>query len=180
MEAPRLFTPRLTLRPHQLSDFEDIAALWADPEVVRKISGVPSTREQSWARLLRNVGHWSLLGFGYWVIETAENRRFVGEAGLGCFERDLKPSVQGIPEAGWVISPTEGGKGLATEAMEAVLQWSDGVRGFPTTFAIFDPSHGASLRVAEKLGYSKPSSVSYAGKPALIRYRQRGERRMSP
>jgi len=179
MKAPTLITPRLKLRAHLLSDFENVAALWADPEVIRKISGVPSTREQSWARLLRNVGHWSLLGFGFWVVETAEDSRFVGEVGLGSFKRDLKPSVPGIPEAGWVLSASEGGKGFATEAMDAVLQWIDTARQFPTTFALFDPSHTASLRVAEKLGFAESSLVSFAGEPALIRYRQRGARRMS-
>ncbi len=52
-DIPTLETARLTLRPHRLDDFDAHAALWADEDVVRFITGVPSTREQSWSRMLR-------------------------------------------------------------------------------------------------------------------------------
>lgn len=42
-----LETERLILRPHRVEDFPDVAALWADPVVVRHISGVQSTPEAS-------------------------------------------------------------------------------------------------------------------------------------
>lgn len=62
MTAPTLETERLILRPHRVQDFEAVAALWAEPEVVRFISGTPSAPEESWARLLRYIGHWQALG----------------------------------------------------------------------------------------------------------------------
>ena len=34
-------TERLTLRRHTLDDFRDVAAMWADPDVVKYISGEP-------------------------------------------------------------------------------------------------------------------------------------------
>ena len=62
--APVLETPRLLLRPHTLDDFPATFAMWSDPEVVRFIGGRPFTREEAWARLLRYVGHWTMLGYG--------------------------------------------------------------------------------------------------------------------
>ena len=59
--VPVVETERLILRGHELSDVEDCAAMWADPTVVAYISGVPSTRDQPWARKL---------GFGDDVVET--------------------------------------------------------------------------------------------------------------
>ena len=66
---PVLETERLRLRGHTLADFEPLAAMWADPAVVRFISGKPASREESWARLARYLGHWALLGYGFWAIE---------------------------------------------------------------------------------------------------------------
>lgn len=56
---PAIETERLTLRGHRLEDFAESAAMWADPEVTRYISGRPFSAEEIWARLLRYVGHWS-------------------------------------------------------------------------------------------------------------------------
>lgn len=67
LAVPTLETERLILRGHGVDDFGDSAAMWAEPEVVRHIGGRPFTREESWSRLLRYIGHWSALGFGYWV-----------------------------------------------------------------------------------------------------------------
>lgn len=65
--APTLVTERLRLDAHRLDDFESLAALWADPLVVRYIGGTPRDREDSWApdalrRPLGAVGVWKLGG----------------------------------------------------------------------------------------------------------------------
>jgi len=78
-----LRTARLALAPHTLADFDDSAALWADPEVVRYIGGKPSTEAESWVRLMRCAGSWALLGLGYWVAREAASGRFVGAGHLG-------------------------------------------------------------------------------------------------
>ena len=61
-------TERLILRPHRLEDEENVARLWADPQVVRFICQ-PSTRQESWSRLLRYAGHWGFFGYGYFAVE---------------------------------------------------------------------------------------------------------------
>ena len=86
-------TERLTLRRPRLDDFEESLAMWADPAVVRHISGKPTTREEMWARLLRYVGHWELMGFGFWVVREKGTGRFVGEVGLADFRRDMDPPL---------------------------------------------------------------------------------------
>jgi RimJ/RimL family protein N-acetyltransferase len=79
VEVPILETERLRLRGHRLDDFVQCAAMWADRNVTRHIGGKPLTEEESWTRLLRYVGHWALLGFGYWVAEEKASGNFVGE-----------------------------------------------------------------------------------------------------
>ena len=43
--------------------------MWSDAEVTRFIGGKPLSGEEVWARILRYAGHWSMLGYGYWLIE---------------------------------------------------------------------------------------------------------------
>jgi RimJ/RimL family protein N-acetyltransferase len=76
VQVPVLETERLKLRGHRLDDFAPCAAMWADPLVTRHIGGIPLSAEESWTRLLRYVGHWALLGFGYWVVEEKATGNF--------------------------------------------------------------------------------------------------------
>lgn len=176
MQAPTLRTDRLTLRATHMDDFESSAAMWADEDVVRHISGHPSTRFESWARLLRFPGLWALLGYGYWsVVETASNR-LVGQAGLADFKRDMSPNIEGVPEAGYVFSPAVHGKGYATEAMTAVMHWADQALDAPRHCAIIAPDNAASIRVAEKLGFGEREEVVFNGQPTLLLWRPRGGR----
>lgn len=55
VNIPKIETQRLILRAHRLEDFDDYVSLWSDEAVVRFISGIPSTREQTWARLIRSA-----------------------------------------------------------------------------------------------------------------------------
>jgi RimJ/RimL family protein N-acetyltransferase len=154
--APTLTTPRLILRPHRLEDFESCLELWQDPVVTRYTTGKPLSRQDVWSRLLRNPGHWSLLGFGYWVAEDRVSGRFVGEVGLGRFRRESlagRPELDEMPEAGWVTLPWAHGQGYAHEAVAAALAWRDAEVPGRNTFCIISPGNEASSRLAGKLGF---------------------------
>ncbi len=167
--APVLETGRLVLRGHRLTDFDDVAAMWRDPEVVRFIGGRPFTTEESWSRLLRYVGHWTALGFGYWTIRERDSGRFVGEVGFADYRREIDPPFEGAPEIGWALAPWAHGRGLATEAVSAVVAWGDQAFGpAARTACIISPENGASIRVAEKCGYALERTASYRGAPTLV------------
>jgi RimJ/RimL family protein N-acetyltransferase len=171
--VPILETERLILRGHTAAELDDAVALWSDPEVVRFIGGRPSTREEVWARLLRYVGHWTLSGYGFWQIRERATGRFVGEAGLADFQRDLAWSFDGAPEAGWVLAPWSHGKGYATEAMTAVLAWADAAPLGARTVCLINPDNAASLRVAAKCGYHTCVRTNYKSSDVLVLERTR-------
>ena len=100
-EAPTIESERLVLRGYIVEDFPDMAAAWADPEVVRYI-GRPSTEEESWARFLRNSALWPMLGYGYWAATEKGSGRWIGDVGFADFKREIEPSLKGVPEIGWV------------------------------------------------------------------------------
>src|SRR5690242_18830997 len=114
-------TPRLLMRPHTLADYAATAAMWAEPAVVKYISGTPSTPEQSYSRLLRYAGHWEMLGYGYWVVEDRASGRFIGEVGFADYRREIDPPLHGMPELGWALAPDAHGHGYATEAVKAAI-----------------------------------------------------------
>ena len=172
--VPVIETERLILRGHVLEDFEASLALWTDPEVTRFIGGKPSTTEEVWSRLLRYAGHWSLLGFGYWAITEKATGRFVGEAGFADFRRDIEPTLEGMPEIGWVIAPHGHGRGYATEAARAAIAWGDGHFGPGRTACIVAPENGPSIRVAEKCGYREFCRTTYKDKPTIMFVREGG------
>ena len=174
--APTIETERLTLRAHQLSDFPDIVGMWADPKVVRHISGKPSTPEESWSRMLRYCGHWQLMGYGFWAIQNKANSEYIGETGIANFRRALTPSQGDRPEAGWVLKSAEHGKGYATEAATAIIDWADEHLDYPGTFCILDPAHTASLNVASKIGFTNETLGTYRDQPTLILTREKPER----
>lgn len=165
-------TERLRLRRHRANDFDSCAAMWADPVVTRYIGGKPFSREESWARLLRYAGHWELLGFGYWAIEEKETGRFVGEAGFADFQREIRPSIQGIPEIGWAFLSAVHGRGYATETVKALVAWGERHLSSKRTVCLIHPDNAASIRVASKCGYREYVTGSYRGSSVLLMTRE--------
>ena len=168
VEIPVIETERLRLRGHRLEDFGNCAAMWGDPAVTRYIGGRPFTSEEVWARLLRYVGHWALLDFGFWLIEDKATGEFAGEAGLAEFQREIEPAIVGVPEMGWVLSPRYHGKGYATEAVRAVAAWGDRRFDGSRTVCIIHPENQASKRVAEKCGFRELPPATYKGQATLM------------
>lgn len=170
MGAPVIETDRLILRAHRPGDFPALAALWGDPTVTQFISGKPSTPEECWARLLRYAGHWELLGFGFWAVK--DGNQLIGDVGFANWKRDISPSLDGLPEGGWVLSTEAHGRGLATEAVNAALAWMDDTFGAQTTACIIGPENAASIRVAQKAGYKEHCRSDFKGSQVIQFQRQ--------
>ena len=166
--APEIETARLRMRGHRVEDLAVCAEMWADPEVVRHIGGRPFSREEVWARILRYTGHWSLLNYGYWLIEEKATGAFAGELGFADFQRELESPLVGLPELGYAFSSRTNGRGYATEAARAALAWGDAHFDPKRTTCIIHPENLASIRVAEKCGYTEFERTTYKGEPAII------------
>ena len=171
-DAPTLHTDRLILRAHALADYPACQALWADRQVVRHIGGSAQDAQAVWFRLLRYAGMWSLLGYGMWVMEDRGTGALLGEAGLLSAARGL-PELDGVPEAGGVLGRQGWGRGIATEAMTAILHWADAQLDAPAIRCIIEPDHGASIRVAEKLGFVSLGDRMLGGNPIRLFERKR-------
>jgi RimJ/RimL family protein N-acetyltransferase len=168
IDVPMIETARLRLRALAPSDFEAHAAMWADPVVTRYIGGTPQTREQSWVRLLRHLGMWQAMGFGFWAVTEKETGRLIGEAGFHDLKRDVAPSLAGTMETGWGFVPDVHGKGIASETVAAILAWGDQNRSGMRKTCLINPENVASVRVAEKHGFREFARSTYHGAPTIL------------
>lgn len=167
-DIPVLETSRLILRGFQPDDLDAMTAMWALPDVVRYIGGAPLTREQSWTRLLRHVGMWHVMGFGFWVITDKATGRLIGEAGFHEMRRAMVPDIEDTLEAGWGLLPDMHGRGLASEALAAMWTWAaENHPGMPIT-CIIDPQNAASLTLAARHGFEQTARATYQGSDVVI------------
>ena len=169
MAAPTLTTERLVLRAHTQDDFAACCTLWADPSVTRFIGGRPSTPDETWRGY---AGIWQLKGYGFFLATSRETGAVVGEFGLADFRRDITPPLGETPEAGWAMLPQYHGKGLAYEALSAVLTWADAT--VPRTVCMIDPENAPSLKLATKLGYTEYARTMYKEHATILHARNAG------
>jgi RimJ/RimL family protein N-acetyltransferase len=167
-EAPRIETDRLILRPFEAEDLEPLAAMWADPGVVRYIGGQVLNREDTWRRSLAACGQWPYVGFGYWIAELKETGVVIGQLGFADFKRMMEPSIEGEPELGYVFSPVVHRQGIASEACAAVLNWADRNLSAASYPAIISPENDASIRLAERLGFRRAPDATYRGETIAL------------
>ncbi|OCJ64780.1 acetyltransferase [Agrobacterium tumefaciens] len=166
----RLTTARLVLRPHAITDEALYCAFWSAD--VRPIEGVtsitPLDPEIAFARLLRFIGHWSVFGFGPFVVEEASSGRIVGEVGFAHMRRGNGTDFDGVPEAMWKIDADLNGKGVATEAVAAATGWFDRSGISQRTVCMIDPLNTPSLVIAARFGFRLFRDSTFRGNPIRL------------
>jgi RimJ/RimL family protein N-acetyltransferase len=119
-------------------------------------------------RLLTYTGLWSMLGFGFWVIEDRATGAFAGEAGFAEFRRGIDPTLEGVPEVGWAIVPAMHGRGYATEAVRAAGAWGDVHLASSRTVCIITNGNDPSFGVAAKCGFRSYGSAVSNERPITL------------
>lgn len=146
---PTIETARLTLREWRDDDLDALAAINADPEVMRHIlDGSVRDREQSAQSLHKMMRAWQENGFGLFAVEKANT--LLGWAGLAI--PDFLPEILPAVEIGWRLDRHAWGHGYATEAAEAALRFGFDEIGLERVVSIRHVANERSRRVMEKLG----------------------------
>lgn len=145
-----LTTRRLRLRPFAPADLEAAFAFFSDPAVMRfSLNGPHASRKATEDFIAANVNRQARLGFSIWAVDESEGGGLVGMCGLAEFGH---PGLAGI-ELAYRLRRDRWGRGYATEAGRAALEFGFGTAGLARIIAAVEPANAASVRVLEKLEF---------------------------
>ena len=142
---PQLTTPRLVLRPLRLTDFDAWADMMADEEAARFIGG-RQPRAVAWRGFMCSAGAWCMTGIAMFSVIEKASGRWIGRVG------PWRPEGWPGPEIGWAISREFWGRGYATEAAAASIDWAFDTLGWNEVIHSISRDNLPSQSVARKLG----------------------------
>ena len=148
-----LESERLLFRAHEPGDLDAYCAMEADPEVRRYVGGAPRSREDA-ERKFRNThlkGAKGRLGLRATVLK--QYGKYIGYCGLYPHVGPRGP-VRGEATLAFYLAREYWGRGLATEAGRAFVQYGFDQLKLARLVATVQVGNDASLRVLEKLGFS--------------------------
>ncbi|GAA3211582.1 GNAT family N-acetyltransferase [Nonomuraea helvata] len=160
-----LMTERLILRPVTVADHAELVAHWTGPDVRRFLfdGAVLSPAEISEV-IEDSVRDFAAAGHGLWLVRQKDGTALVGTAGL-------RPLEELGLEVFYSLEPAAFGKGYATEAARAVVEYALGPLGLPEVLAEVDQGNAASVAVVERLGMT-PFAVVPGLLGPMTRYRR--------
>jgi len=149
---PTLTTERLILRPFVLEDLPELTVVHADESFWWYPLRSGMTAEQTAGFLVRTIERYSTDGVGIEAVIDRETGAMAGWAGLAVpyFLPEILPAV----EVGWRLAPQYRGRGLATEAGRAAVDWGFTEGGLARIVSIYEPENVPSGKVMEHLGFT--------------------------
>lgn len=150
---PTLETERLKLFPPNESCFDLYERFYTDAEA-SKMYGGPIGKEQVWARLKADLGSWYLLNFGVWVVQLKSNNQLVGTCGF------WKGKDWPIELTWWVL-PKFRGKGIATEASRAAIEFGYSRLKWHKVETYMNDENTAAQTLVQKLGGVKTNRMVF-------------------
>jgi len=141
----RIETGRLLLRPPRIEDFDGYAELLGDEDAARHIGGQAS-RPAAWRKFLQQPGAWAVQGFGMFSVLDKASGEWLGQCG------PWRPEGWPGNEIGWSFRRVVWGRGFATEAARAAIDWALENLGWSDFVHCIVPENVASRRVAQRLG----------------------------
>lgn len=141
---PTLHTDRLTLRALRGDDFPALAAFYESER--SHFVGGPKRPDETWRMLATEIGHWTLRGYGRFGVEERESGAFCGIVG------PWYPEAWPEEEIGWDLMNGFEGKGYATEAGRAALDWCYADLGWRTAISLVAKGNDGSAAVAKRMG----------------------------
>lgn len=146
---PEIITERLHLRAATPADAEDMLRYLSDPEVMKHTGMEPFQNTED---VLDEINWYHSLveedsGIR-WGITLKESGKMIGSCGF--HNREPKHFRA---EIGYELSPEHWGKGIASEALQAVLRYGFSHLRLERIEALIEPENRASLRLVEKNGF---------------------------
>ena len=167
MKVPtQIQSDRLILRMPEENDWQDLHAMYSNPECTKYTLQRTLTEGESWRMLATLIGHWHLRGYGPYSISLKSGSPVMGLVGLW-FPNDWPE-----PEIKWTLAQEYWGQGIAKEAANSV--WEMASKHFPDLhlISLILPDNDSSKGLAVSLGATLEKELDFRGGRAEI-YRHR-------
>lgn len=160
----KLVTERMLIRPLVMSDLPALSTILSDPEVmkysVRGVCDEAATRKFiEWCLSCYN-SH----GVGPWALIDKITSELIGFCGV-CPEAVAGQEEIGL---GYRLAKRYWGKGLATESVRAVIDYTFNENFLDSLVAIIESENIASVCVVEKAGFNSFDNVEFQGLPVRL------------
>lgn len=156
-------TKRLTFRKFERGDVNVIHAMRSDPEIMRFIGDLSEDPADSEKWMTKICAPWNKEGIGYLAIVEKATGQLSGWCGLW-----VVPETQEI-EVGYAIAKSKWGRGYATEAAAAFVEYAFRELELARIVALAFPENAASINVMKKLGMRYVRTGQFYGK-RLVQY----------
>ncbi len=163
-------TQRLILRNWRDSDFDHFADMCADPEVMKYFPSILD-RHESFSLALKIKSLIDDRGWGAWAVEIPNQSEFIGVVGLHIPNNNLpfSPCVEVL----WRLAKPFWGKGYATEAATAAIDFGFSKLDLDEIVAFTAAINSPSIKVMEKIGMQNShSNFAHPDLPTISPLRQ--------
>ena len=155
LRTPTLHTARLRLRPFTSADADALFALHSSASVLRYWDAPPWSERARAVQFIAACRRMADEGTGARLaMDRVSDETFLGWCSLTRWNPDHRSASLGycLDEAAW-------GRGYATEAARALLQWAFDTLDVNRVQAETDTRNVASARVLEKLGFVREGTL---------------------
>lgn len=142
-----LETARLCMRPIEAGDFDALARLHGDPEIMAGMRFGAESLDQVADALSGYLATWRDHGFGIWTLRDKASGAYVGECGFWVRDDGEGIAMRAVLDKAWW------GRGLSGEAARAALDYGFGVAGLDRIVGVARASNTRSRGAIEKLGF---------------------------
>lgn len=160
---PLLETERLILREIIPEDENAFFDMDSDPEVHRFLGNDPvKSKEQIKDVIVFIRKQYLENGIGRWAVIEKETNTFIGWCGLKYFTETINKHIH-IYDLGYRFAQKHWGKGYATEAAKACIDYGFNKMDLKEIYAMTDSRNLNSNNVLKKLGFNFIEKFDYDG-----------------
>lgn len=138
-----LESERLLFRDHEPADLEAYCQMEADPEVRRYVGGSPRPRDAAEQKFRAGLHRPESQRLWMWATIYKPEGRYIGRCG-----------VYGEGSLAFYLARAYWGRGLATEAGRAFVNFGFDELHLPRIVTAVEVGNDASVRVLDKLGFA--------------------------
>ncbi|MHB9942516.1 GNAT family N-acetyltransferase [Clostridium sporogenes] len=157
-KSNEIYTKRLLLRKFQICDFEDYYDILKQEEVSMWLGTGKRKSLDDVICIMKNFEkHWVENNYGVWAVTNRETNKLIGQCGFNILE-DTKET-----ELLYAFDSKFWGKGYATEASMAAIEFLYENFKLNHVVALVYPNNNRSSNVIKKIGFEYKGIEEYFG-----------------